>query len=399
MSTTANTITDVLDNILVRGMRVLRERVMFSRLVNRDYSDDAKAYGSTVDIPYSTAKTSSSVTPAETPPAPGASTVSTVQISLDQWQHVDFHLSDKDIKNMNAGKVFVPIEVEEAFRAMARNINQYIAALYTGIYGWVGTAAVTPFGAGVEIQSATDARKVLNSQLCPRQNRKGVLDDTAEAAALNLAAFHNANKSSDRDVVIEGEIGRKFGIDWYADDDIQTHTAGTVGTDVTVNGAHTTAVNDRTDTISLTSTAGGTLVEGDIITIAGDSQTYAVTADVTLGAGTNHDVSISPGIQVATTGGEAVTKKAAHTVNLVFHPDCFGLAMRAPDQNLNQLMDMLGKPSRDSIGVPSRVAADPLTGLVCRIEIMRQYKQVVFDLDWLYGAKLVDARKGCRIAG
>lgn len=398
MSTTANTITALLDNILVRGMRVLRERVMYTTTINRDYSRDAKQVGKTVDVPYSTAKTAASVTPAETPPAPAATTPGTVQITLDQWKHTDFHLSDNDVKYMNASKAFIPLTVQESFRAMASNVNQYIAALYTGVYGFTGTPGTTPFGAGVEIQSATNARKVLNSQLCPRDNRWGILDDEAEAAALNLADFHHANRAGDDGPIIEGDLGKKLGIHWLADDDVKTHTTGTC-TDGAVNGAHSKDATARTDTLSVVSTAGGTYTAGDIITIAGHDQTYAVTAAVTLAAGVAGDVSIAPGLQAALSGTELVTKKASHTVNLAYNRDWAAIAMRAPDQNLNVLREMLGEARTQSLVNPYRIAADPLTGLVCRIEIIREYKQTVFDLDWLYGAKLIDARKAMRIAG
>jgi len=62
-------------------------------------------------------------------------------------------------------------------------------ATYPGIYGYVGTAGITPFGSGVEVASATNLRKTLLEQYCPRENRRGILDYAAEAAALNLAPF------------------------------------------------------------------------------------------------------------------------------------------------------------------------------------------------------------------
>ncbi len=393
----SNTLTNILEKILVRGMGVLRTRVVLARMVNRDSSIDAARKGSTVDIPYSTAQSVSSVTPAAVPPTPGDNTPGLEQVSLDQWNHTDFHLTSKEIGQINADETFVPSQVEESFKAMASDINQYLAALYPKIYGYTGTAGTTPFGAGVEVMSATEARRILNGQLCPRSRRVGYIDDNAEAAALNLDPFKNTSRSGDPNVVIEGEIGRKFGIDWFADDDVLTHTAGTVGADLTINGAHTTAVNDRTDTLSINSTAGGTLVAGDIITIAGDTQTYATTTLATLGAGVPGNVTVSPGLQVALSGAEAVTKKATHVVNLVFHPDCFALAMRTPDSGINALKEMMGEVRGNVIA--SRTIMDPVTGLVCRAEYIQEYKQYVWDLDWMYGASMIDGRKACRIAG
>lgn len=389
----SNTLTAIIAQILAKGLMGLRSTVLMTRLVNTDYSRDAKNYGSTIDVPIASAKSASNVTPAAVPPAPDNSTVSTVQISLSNWKHSSFGLTDKEIDQILADKHFIPLQMQESFEALATAINDSVFACYPGIYGYTGTAGTTPFGSGVTVASATNLRKILNQQRCPKGQRSAVLDWDAEAAALALAVFSDAEKVGSNDVKIEGEIGRKFGINWCADDDVPSHTAGTITTGLAAKTSTAQAVGLET---IVATTAAGTgacaLLEGDIISIAGDDQTYVLTADATqASAATDVNLAISPALKVALTGDEAITVKATHVLNLGFHRDAFGLAMREPGGNL--------KSKYASEIINSYTIADPITKLVFRLEQIRQYKQIMWDLDCLWGTNLIRPEYACRLAG
>jgi hypothetical protein len=385
----ANTLTSTLAQILTRGMMGLREEVLLTRLVNTDYSTEAKKKGQTIDIPIaSDMGTADSVTPAATPTAPTDITTATAQITLSNWYHKAFALDDREIGRINADKDFVPLQMNEAFRVLAKAINDSVFATYKGIYGYVGTAGTTPFGAGVEVGSATSLRQVLNEQLCPRENRKALLDFGAETAALNLAQFSDAEKRGSSETKTKGNIGRVFGLDWYGEDGVPTHTAGTVtGSPVAGDAAlGATSVG--------VSGGFGNYLEGDIITFAGDTQTYAVgeTCDSSSGI-----LSITPGLKVAITGGSApaIALKDSHVVNLGFHRDAFGLAMRAPDAGLKEL---LGVQQAGNVA-GSITLGDPVTNLVFRLELIRGYKMTIWDLDCLWGTALISPARAARLAG
>jgi len=385
----SNTLTAILPKILARGLLHLRSRVLMTRLVNLDYSMEAKKKGETIDVPVAASITSGAVAPAAYPAAPSNLTTATVQISLDNWQKASFGLTDKELGQINAQDDFITLEMTAAFEALAVDINDSVFAEYVGVYGYTGTADTTPFGAGVEVTSATLARKILNQQKCPRDNRRGVLDFDAEANALALAQFSDAEKVGGSDVKISGEIGRKFGVDWNADDGVPTHTRAAIGNGaLTVNGAHAT-VGVKTISIAKAVGASWSAVEGDIISFAGDDQTYVITADTTVTHNTNTDVPIEPGLKIALSGGEAVTTRDTHRVNLVFHRDAFALAMRAPDDALKEVF------TPDN----SYTMQDPVSGLVMRLEVIRMYKQTMWELDVLWGAKLIRAEYATRIAG
>lgn len=385
----ANNYDTIMPKILARALLALRERMVMPRLVNADYSAEAKKLGATIDVPISAVKTVGDVVPSNTPPVPTASTITTVQVPLDQWKKVDFFLTDQDLLKIDTQGTFMPLEMTEAVNALARYCNAYLLGLYPDVYGWTGTAGTTPFA--TTVTDATNSRKQLNIQMAPKEGRRGVLDFTAEANALALAQFSDAEKVGSATVKLEGEIGRKFGIDWVADDQVLTHIAGTVGgvggTPTTTKAATVVAVGATSVVLTTGATNALALKRGDIITFAGDAQTYAVGADAAAAATADKAITISPPLKKALAGGEAVTVKATHVVNLVFHRDAFAFAQRT----------LLS----DGGGLGSKILTmtDPQTGISLRLEISRQYKQTVWELDILFGGKCVQPAYAERLAG
>jgi hypothetical protein len=308
-------------------------------------------------------------------------------VTLNQWKHSGFYLNDKEATAIVGG--VKSRQAEAAVAALASFVNAFLLGLYKGVYGFTGTPGTTPFA--TTVVGLTANRAILNRQLAPMADRRMVLDVNAEANALGLPQFSSWQQVGDTKAIIEGTIGRRFGFDVAMDQQVPTHpsvpfTAGAV----TVNGVN--AVNagspdgGRTGTISLNKiTNAGTLIQGDILTFAGDAQTYVVTAPVALIVG-NTTVPIAPALQIARTGGEAVTLQAAHVVNLGFHRDAISFASRplmATSANTVELLSI----------------ADPVSGLTLRMEAIRQNKQVFYDFDILFGAALVRPELAARLAG
>jgi hypothetical protein len=382
----ANTISNILAKILARGLLALREQAIMPRLVNGDYSSQAAEKGDTIDVPIPSAVTATDVAPSNTPPAPSSSAPTKVQIELNNWKKADFYLTDKEMVEIDKNAHFMPMQMSEALRALANAVNEDIHAEYLGVYGYTGTAGVTPFASTVT--DATNARKVLHQQRAPRMDRRGVLDFDGEANALALSPFADAEKTGSTGVKIEGEIGRKYGIDWFADDAVITHTAGTLATPGGVVGSTTAA--GATSLGIKSASAQGNINIGDIFTIAGDSQTYVAGATVSaIVSGTQQAVAINPPLKVAATAGNAITFKGTHVVNLAFHRDAFAFANRP----------LVASTQDMALGSQIVSMTDPQTGITLRLEVSRQYKQVVWEFDILWGAKLVRPELATRIAG
>lgn len=372
----ANTLDNVVPQILAQGLLALRKATTMPRLVNRAYSLTPGEKGDTVDVPLSAAITAQAVTPANTAPSTADIAPEKVQITLDKWYEAPFYLSDKDINAAMAG--LVPMQVSEAVKALSEQVNSDLFAAYKGVYGYVGTAGTTPFAS--DYTTATAARKALNEQLAPLGGRILVIDPDAEEKAINLSTFADAGFTGDPNVIIEGQIGRKLGFNWLMDQQVPTHTAGTASGTLVNQADHAAG-----DTVVATDTGTGTFVVGDIFTVAGDTQTYTVTAavaDVSTGS-----LAYSPPAATAWANNAAITRKASHVVNLAFHPEAFALATRpllAPGEGLGNIIQS---------------AVDPKTGLALRLEVSREHKRTRWSFDILYGCQLVRKELAVRVAG
>lgn len=379
----ANILTEVVPQILAQGLMALRSACVMPSLVNSDYGMEAKNKGETIDVPIPSAIAAQDVAPGATPPADADIQPTSIAIPLNQWKEAPFYLTDKDL--LSAVDGIIPMQASEAVKSLANTVNAYIFSKYKGVYGYTGTAGTTPFAASTS--EATQSRKVLNVQFAPIDDaRRFVMDPDAEANALDLRAFQDTNFAVTADDVRSGKLTRKLGFGWAMDQQVPTHTAGTLSGTVTVTGVNAIGAT----TINLTTAAASSvaLKEGDIITFAGDSQTYAVTADATIGASTTGNVTISPGLAVATAGSEAPAVKADHVVNLAFHRDAFAFASRP-------LMDIQG----NELGSIIQAATDPVSGLTLRLEVTRQHKRIRWSYDILYGAALVRKEFAARCAG
>ncbi|GLQ07516.1 P22 phage major capsid protein family protein [Sneathiella chinensis] len=374
-----NNVSAVMPKILARGLMTLREQAIMPRLVNGDYSAIAAEKGDTIDVPVPAELSATDVTPDITPPVPEDVAIRKVQIELKNWKKAGFHLTDKEMMEVEGRDNFLPMQAGSAIRALANAVNQSIHAEYTGVYGLVGDPAQVPFSGGSG--DAIDARKLLLQQRAPKENRYGVLNFDAEASALDLSAFADADKAGTSEVKIDGEIGRKYGINWFSDDHVMTHVTGAAGAAVVVDEG------SSGNTLVLTGLAARPAV-GDVLTIEGSDQQYVVRAATEL-ALDQSTLTIDPPLVTDPAGAENVSFVPSHTVNLVFNRDALAFANRplahsTQDMGLgNQIMSM----------------TDPVTGLSLRLEVSRQYKQVVWEFDILWGVKLVRPEFAVRLAG
>jgi hypothetical protein len=76
-------------------------------------------------------------------------------------------------------------------------------------------------------------------------------------------------------------------------------------------------------------------------------------------------------------------------VNLVFHRDAFAFANRP----------LVATTLDVQLGNQIIAMTDPQTGVTLRLEVSRQYKQTVWELDILWGAELIRPALAARILG
>lgn len=376
--------TNILGTTVSMGLEALRQRLALVFIANRDYEGDitaAKRFA-TVNVSVPAEVTTRDVTPDVVPPSVTAVTPTSIPVTLDQWREAPFAMDDKGMRRVDMG--IVPTQSTEAIKGLANFMEDDLwGGLGPAVYGFAGISGTTPFA--TDTSEYLSARRVANNQLMDMDPRFMVLDTDAEANALGLRAFQDAGFGGGQSVIINGQIGQKLGATWLMSQRVPTHTAGTN------NGA---AQTDATGyalglkTITLDSAGTGTILVDDIITFAGDTQTYVVTTgdpDVSNGG----TISFLPGLQVAIPASTTViTTKASFTKNLLIHRDCLTFAMA---------------PLEDDVKVPGAtlqaVAVDEISGLALRLEVSRQHRQVQWAYDALWGKKVIRGNAGVWLAG
>lgn len=384
----ANTLDAALPVIIAKGAMVLRKRAIMPLYVNTDYSKEVSQKGQVIKVPVSAAKTVSAVTPGPTPPAPSDTTLTEVDITLSEWNKSDFHLTEKQAAEIMADENYLPLEIEECFNAIANQVNADIFSLYKKVYGYVGTAGTTPFA--TTTTAATDVRKQLNKQFAPIDNRALIIDPDAESNALNLPAFQYALNAGDTSVARDGRLGFRLGFQWDSTTTVPTHTAGTITTGLIAKASTAQAAGLSAITATTAAVTGAcALVVGDIIAIAGQSQTYTLTAAATqASAATDVALSISPPLVTALAGSEAITVKASHIVNLALHKGAFAFAARPLDPT-----------GMMPAGTKTQVYIDPLSRIPIRLDYIPGYHQMTVEASILYGFACIRPELAVRLAG
>ena len=380
----ANTVTNVLPKLLAQGVLALRENAVMPRLVNRDYEGLAAQKGAVINIPIPSSIASRDVSPSITMNSNVDFNPTVAVVTLDFWKEAPFHLSDKDMAECDAG--VMPMQASEAIKSLANAIDQYLLARTTGFFGYAGTAGTTPFNGS--LTAAASARMILNRNAAPMSDRRAAIDPLAEQNFGINANIIQADQRGDAEGLVNGVIGKKLGIDWYMDQNVQSYTAGTGWASGFIASTVAGAVGDSTLNV-INATASGQVKIGDLFRFTADTNhhTYVVTVTTTVSATVQSVITFYPPLKTAVaTGATLIVVSGTYTRNVAFHRDAFAWASRP-------LADVQGA------GNTFASAVDPVSGIALRLEVSRQYKQTTFSYDVLGGGNWIRRELGCVILG
>jgi len=224
-------------------------------------------------------------------------------------------------------------------------------------------------------------RKVLQDNGAPMAGRVAVINTTPEASFIQLAQFTSVDYGSERPSGLrEATLGKLYGIEWFADQNMATHTRGDIGDATNVYGAGQTGATLIVDDAS--HTAAGTVYEGSRFTVAGDTTVYTVTADCTASGGA-FSLAISPSKAAAASDDAALTWKSAVTGNVIFVRNGLMGAVVAPAPLA------IGSSSAYYNGVGVRVSLSSSTSALT--------DQIVIDT--YDGFKVLNRAAGCVLQG
>ena len=354
----------------------LRANSIMPRLVNRDFDTLAAQPGSSIDVPIPPTITTAAVTAANTPPSTADMTLSTVNVPLSSWNEAPFYMTDKDMLEVQQDKL--PGVVEAALASIVSTIDADILTAAD-----VGCGLADDQGAGIfaAIADVIEPGTLLNRNKVARAGRSCVFDSTAEAALLAMTQFTSADYQTSFPMET-GMVGPepKLGMQWWMDQNVQTHTCGT-GSGYLINLADGYAVGDK---VLAVDTGSGTILAGDVVTIG--AYNYGVAS--TVGGGTVTSITLNQGLLAAAANNATVTlidASSTHTANIAMARDAIVFCSR-PFQSSNS-------------AIASQTISDPVSGLSLRLEVTREHKRDRWSIDCLYGTKVVRPEGVIKIIG
>lgn len=372
----ANDYTNLVPKLLASMLPQLQANAIMPRLVNRDYDGLAAQLGSVISVPLPPTIAVVDVTPANTPPSTTDITPGVANVTLDKWKEAPFHVSDKEMREIQAGSV--PSCASSAMRALIDSIDQSIlTAMSIGASGVLGTAGTNPFAT---IALAIEPITRLNDNLLPQEGRHVVFNASAQANLLALQQFTDMQYTGDVGAMTNGNFlgNSRLGAQWWMDQNIRQFTnSGTQNGAYLLNGAATIGAT----TLAI-DTGSGTFVAGDVIVI--DGHRYVVAANAASGA-TSLTIR-APGMRTAAADNSTITGLATHKANFAFSRDSVVFASRP------------FAPSASGV-IASQSMTDPVSGITVRLEVTREHKRDRWSLDALWGTDVVRPNGVIKIAG
>jgi hypothetical protein len=366
----ANVLTDLAADIYVAADVVARELTggLTAVTINSNGSQRA-ALNDVVRSHFTRAATVGDTSPSMTIPEGDDQTVGSKTLTINKSRSVKIPWTGEDMKHVNNGSGFETIYGDQIRQAMRAIVNEMevdvMNAAYLAASRAIGTAGTTPFASN--FNELAELRKILVDNGTPMDNQVSVIMDTAAGTKLrNLAQLQKVNENGSDQLLRNGVLLDLQGLMLKESAGIATPTAGT-GSSYVTNG--TFAVGDTAISID---TGTGTILAGDVITFAGDTNKYVVATALTGGVVTI----AAPGLRKALADGVAVTLAATATKNVAFHRRAVEIAMRPP-----------AVPEGGDAAVDETVIQDPFSGMVFELRAYKGYRKSMFEVASAWGVK------------
>ena len=189
-------------------------------------------------------------------------TETTVPLILDQYKDVALTYSSQDLTldiDDFDNRILAP-----AMDQLANEVDRVVLSLIVDqIPNSTGTPGVRPN----DSQMFLDAKAIMSNESTPRdQPWQALLTPLSEASMVKaLQGLFNATDAIGEQYR-QGKMGHALGFDWDVDENMPSHTVGTLGTTPLVDTAGQTGSTILTDGWTATT---GTVKKGDIVTFAG----------------------------------------------------------------------------------------------------------------------------------
>lgn len=382
----ANTITNLIPDVYSALDVVSRELTGLIPAVTRDPSSDRAAVGQTVRSIVAPAASATDITPAVTPPDDGDQTIGNVAIQITKARRVPFRWNGEQTLGVNNGgpgwSTIQRDQIAQAIRTLVNEMENDLAGLYVNASRSHGAGGTIPFGTAGDYTDASFVRKIIVDNGGPQSDLQLVINTGAGANLRGKQA--DVNRAGTDVLLRQGVLLDIHGFAVRESAQIKTHTKGT-GASATTN---TAGYAVGATSITLAAAGTGTIVAGDSITFAGDSNQYVVVT----GAGAVSGATIviaAPGLRQAIPASATnVTVTASGPRNMAFARSSIVLATRAP-----------ALPDGGDSAIDRTLITDPVSGMTFELAMYAQYRQMQYEISAAWGVKTIKTENLALLAG
>lgn len=372
----ANTLTGLIPTLYQSIDTVSREMVGLVPSVALNAGAETAAINEVIRVPVVPTESAVAISPGLYAPDNGDATIGYTDMTVSKQYMVPVRFNGDEelsLKNGNMQNTVITNRFTQAFRTLGNLVEADLAGLHIYASRAYGTAGTTPFAS--DISDTAQMRKILADNGAPMTDLQMVIDTAAGAKLRSLGQLTKVNEAGSADPLRRGVILDVNGFAIRESAQIKTSTAGT-GASATTNTAGY-AVGDTV--ITLASAGTGTIVAGDVITFAGDTNKYVVAsgdADVSNGG----TITLAaPGLRKALAASAiAITVVAAAARNMAFDRNAIQLLTRTP------AMPSGGDSADDVMNI-----TDPVSGITFQVAMYKQYRQVKYEIGLAWGTKLL----------
>ena len=314
-----------------------------------------------------------SYTPAMQVPDSGDKANIMDEFALTQYVGKELPLTGETTKrlgNLAMYGTWVEDEFTQIIRSMTNEMEAYMAGVaYKGASRHFGTPGTSPFGSN--INSLAQLRKILKDNGAPVDGGQlsCIFDTVAGADLLSISQLQKVNEAGNDQLLRQGALGSLSGFLLKESAGIQTHTKGTAtGFDATA------AFAVGAETLTVDGSDSGTILAGDFVTFAGDTNKYGVKSATASGAASGNIVLNRSGLRQTLADTVEGTLGATYTANVAFHQTAIEFAARAPAQ-----------PEGGDLATDVMTIIDPLTGIPFEFRMYPGYGMNKIEVNMFYG--------------
>ncbi len=366
----ANTFTGLTGEIYDALDVTSRELTGFIPAVQKSSLAERVALGETITVAKENEGVGRDATPAMTPTAAADQTTGNVQLTINKQRSFPFNFTGDEVTGLTNGAGFAETKagkIAQAIRGLVNEVETDIAATHISASRAWGTAGTTPFASS--LTAAANAVKILDDNGAPKGERSMIINTDASVNLRGLGAYSKANEAGSTATLRQGALLDLYGLQVGESAQINTNTAGT-GTGYLTNNPTGTVGS----TVIAADTGTGTILAGDIVTFAGDTNKYVV--ETSLAAGS---LSIAaPGLRQTLADGVVITVVGAAARNMAFSRNSILLASR-----------MVKVPAEGDSAIDTMTIVDPVSGLPLEFAAYGGYLQNLYEVRLAWGVKVI----------